>query len=680
MSDDSVSGDSELPPVPVALCPHCGNAVPVGNFCGVCGGHLAHSDDRLASRRPHAYAAFPDESVLHLSVVTSLFPHLSHRAAVPFRIGLGILVGLLVLFSATGLEVPVIAVAALGVPMLFQLYVYEIDVYEEYRYSLGAITLLLGAALGVGWALVGGPVVANALQPTLGQTLSGARSLEAAVVVPVIGQVLMGVPLLLVLALRPRMDGPRESLDGFVLGAAGALGFTLAAVVANLASQLSAGVTVSSGFTSILTEGLVRGLAAPVTAAAGTGLFGAVLWVRRTEGVPRGGRWRTSPVAALALVLALQIGLGFTDQARFSDVPLVLLHLAAAGLLVLVLRVGLHHIILHEQHAVTVGAPRVCPHCHHRVPTMPFCPTCGVAEVATSKRPRRQVSASEAEPASDELIPGGAPWPVADPEAVVAWSGYPLQSPSLSPREHRTRHVLLLAIFAAGLAIFTVALVLTAFFEAPSSTPRRHCDVFCLGQAFGVGAAHPALAPATIYVDSAGGFSLAGLLSDPSVNPGFYSWSHQTSGPLVNFTLIGGTGKVGGKKVTIGSGEIQFEGMTHVGSETAEAVVDGLVAKNAPNARMAYPLTDPLIGYRPGYGAVYDVQSTSANGSASDTRLVVAASVRNGAAVAVWADGPIDRSFPQSPLLNHPSFVDLDVALVIDPLINSVVWTAPHRP
>jgi hypothetical protein len=307
---------------------------------------------------------------------------------------------------------------------------------------------------------------------------------------------------------------------------------------------------------------------------------------------------------------------------------------------------------------------------------MPFCPTCGVAEVATSKRPRREGSASE----PDEAVPEGFRWPVADPEAVVTWSGYPLESPALSPRQHRTRHVLLLAIFAAGLAIFTVALVLTALLESPSSTPRQHCDVFCLGQAFGVGDAHLALAPATTYVDSAGEFSLAGLLSDPAVNPGFYSWSHQISGPLLNFTLIGGTGKVGGKKVTIGSGEIQFEGITHVGTETAEAVVDGLVAKNAPNASMVYPLTDPLIGYRPGYGAVYDVQSTSANGNANETRLVVAAAVHNGVAVAVWADGPIDRSFPQSPLLNHPSFVDLDVALVIDPLINSVVWTAPNRP
>jgi len=80
------------------------------------------------------------------SVISSLFPHLSHRASTPFRLGFAALVGLLAIFSATGLQAPVIALAAIGVPLLFQLYVWEVDVYEDDHLLLTAETLLVGAA------------------------------------------------------------------------------------------------------------------------------------------------------------------------------------------------------------------------------------------------------------------------------------------------------------------------------------------------------------------------------------------------------------------------------------------------------------------------------------------------------------------------------------------------------
>jgi RNA polymerase subunit RPABC4/transcription elongation factor Spt4 len=664
MTDPS-AGSVPVQPVPVEPCPHCAQIVPVGAYCGICGGHLAHADDRHASRRPHAYAAYPDEPVVRLSVVTSLFPHLSRRATVPFRVALALLVGLLVLFSATGLEAPVIAIAALGVPLLFHLYVYEIDLYEDRSVLLGVFTLVLGGGLGVGWALLGGPVVANALQPSLGQSLGGARSLEAALAVPAIGQVLMCVPMLAVRLWVARAGRERESLDGFVLGAAGALGFSFAAVLANLASQLSGGVVVHSGFTSILTEAFVRGLAVPAVAAAGTGLIGAALWMDRTEGLPWADRWRTSALGALALALLVQVGLGFADQARLADLPLILIHLAGAAVLVLFLRVGLHHIVLHEQRQVVIGAPRGCTHCHHLVPAMPFCPVCGVAEVATPKRNGRAGS-----PGS-----GDRSWPIVPSDQAVSWTGYPLEPPALTPRQHRVHHALLLGGFLAGLAILTVALLLTALEQAPTGSARQQCRLLCIGTADA--ATGPALGPAKTYTDTSAGFSVAGLLANPEVNPGLFRWSESTSGSIITFTLTGSSGTIGGKSITIGGGDVQFAGVPITGSATAESVVDNLLQQNAPSAQLVYPLPDPLVGYVPGYGGVYDVQSTSADGSASDTRLVVLAAVRNGVAVVVWAHGPMDASFAQSPLLNHPSFVDLDIGLVLDPLVNSVTWTGP---
>jgi hypothetical protein len=81
-----------------------------------------------------------------------------------------------------------------------------------------------------------------------------------------------------------------------------------------------------------------------------------------------------------------------------------------------------------------------------------------------------------------------------------------------------------------------------------------------------------------------------------------------------------------------------------------------------------------LVGYHTGYGAVYDVNSLSSNGSSDDTRLFVAAAVQNGNAAVVWAYGPDDKSFASKGILNHPSFIDLDIALVLDPMVNSVTW------
>jgi hypothetical protein len=101
------------------------------------------------------------------------------------------------------------------------------------------------------------------------------------------------------------------------------------------------------------------------------------------------GKWLSLPGVALVLALLVQIGLGFTDIAALSDAVLVGIHLAALAVLTLAMRVGMHHVLLHEALDVTIGAPRVCANCSHLVPTMAFCPQCGVAERAVA-RPHRQ--------------------------------------------------------------------------------------------------------------------------------------------------------------------------------------------------------------------------------------------------------------------------------------------------
>ena len=66
-----------------------------------------------------------------------------------------------------------------------------------------------------------------------------------------------------------------------------------------------------------------------------------------------------------------------------------------AVIALLALRYGLHAVLLHEEQAVHIGPPQVCPHCEHVVPTMPFCAHCGYAMRAASRSLRSRLGLGE---------------------------------------------------------------------------------------------------------------------------------------------------------------------------------------------------------------------------------------------------------------------------------------------
>jgi hypothetical protein len=387
--------------VATVTCPICGNDVPVGAYCAACGTHLTHDADNPSARRAHSYVAAPGESVLHLSVVSSLFPHLSHRSRGPFRIGLVAIVAALLILAALRLQAPAIAVSALGIPLLFQLYIFEANLYDEEPLVATLLTIGVGAALGVGWSLLTSHYVTTATRITLlggSKTSSATTHVILASLVPAGAQLLMVVPLLLMWLLR--RNRYRESMDGFVFGSAGALGFVAAAVITDLAPELRAGVRVTGPTANLYVQTVVHGIALPLVAACATGLIGAALWVQRDAAVNRPpGRVFTLWPVALVVALAVQVGLGYTDISTPGNAVVIVAHLAAAGAYLIALRIGLHHVLLHEAHDVRIGSPRVCHHCHHVVPAAPFCPNCGAAEIAVSRASRQRLSL---QPAAEE--------------------------------------------------------------------------------------------------------------------------------------------------------------------------------------------------------------------------------------------------------------------------------------
>ncbi|OBG98975.1 hypothetical protein A5698_10995 [Mycobacterium sp. E136] len=381
------TGDDDS--VPTVECRVCKVDVPAGEYCGLCGCHLTprprEGPDWL---RPRDFSAAPDEHLLQLAVASSLFPHLPQRSRSAFRIGLLVLVAALVAFTLLRLPAALVTVAALGLPLLFVLYLRESDAFRDFPLGTLVLTVALAIGLAVGWVMLTGATFARSYNVGLGSAIVGARMLRMGIVVPLGGVILMLLPAVLVRAIRP---SSREALDGFMIGTLGALSFTAAATLTRLAPQFGTGVVSKRPMESLWVEAGIRGLAVPLTAAAAGGLIGAALWFTRppSKRDQRPVLVRAVLVGFAVAVLVVYLALGLTDVAHFPQLLMLVLYLALAVAALLLLRVGLHLALLHEAHdEIRAEEPLLCPHCGHVVPDMAFCPACGVATRASSRSSR----------------------------------------------------------------------------------------------------------------------------------------------------------------------------------------------------------------------------------------------------------------------------------------------------
>jgi hypothetical protein len=392
--------------VPMTECRICDTDVPAGEFCGLCGCHLTprrgEGPDWLRIRD---FGAAPGENLLQPSLASSLFPHLPPRSRTAFRLGLAVVLVALVAFALLRLPAAMITVSALGLPLLFLIYLRESDAFRDYPVGTLVLTAALGCGLAVGWVLLTGASVARSYGVELGAGIVGMRMLRDGILIPLGGVVLMMMPAVIIRLLRPPT---REALDGFTIGALGALAFTAAATLTRLAPQFGTGVISKRPMESLIVEAGIRGVAVPLTAAATGGLIGAALWFTRpaSKKDQRPGVVRLILVSLAAAVLALYLGLGLIDVARFPQVLMLVLYLVLAMVALLVLRVGLHLALLHEAHdEIQADEPLLCPYCGHVVPDMAFCPACGVATRATSRSSRK--SRREARPVPTDAEPEG---------------------------------------------------------------------------------------------------------------------------------------------------------------------------------------------------------------------------------------------------------------------------------
>ncbi|HKP43344.1 zinc ribbon domain-containing protein [Mycobacterium sp.] len=613
------------PGLPTMPCPVCETDVPAGAFCGTCGAQLAQGRRRL---RVGAYAAAPGEHALRLSVASTLFPHLPHRSRTPFRVALGVLFLLLVAFALLRMQAPLIAVSALGFPLLFILYLHEADVDDDLPVSSLALTAALGVILGIGWALFIGAIVANTYDVAISDGASEGRSMLEGLVAPTGAAVLMLVPALVVRLLRP---ATRESLDGFVIGALGAIGFTAAATLTRLAPQFATGATAGDRpINGLLVEAGIQGVAVPLTAVSVGGLFGVALWFTGSRRIAR-----ILLVSSIAVAIALYAALGLMEVVPLLEGLHFGLHMLVAVLALLALRIGIQTALLHEAHDEMQPSEQVlCPHCDHVVPDTAFCPNCGVASRAASRTSR-----------DARRAPTGVP---------AARPGYAVPAGSYTAVPVRqTAYTGLLSALGAGLVVAVAAAITAAVLTTPV-VPRYVCPPDCGRPPIGKPVeANP------WFTSGDGKFAVqyprAGTAYEVTLNP---------DGVEVNFTA-GDTGTM------------EFFGLP-AGDRSAKQIADDLIGEHYPDATTDYEIPNAMVGYQPGYGVVKDEYPQDASGTFTRLRLLVMVAIKDDYALVAAAIGPYHEFSPEFGS-GHPSGANLQLALDMGKYVNSFTWRESAR-
>jgi hypothetical protein len=216
----------------------------------------------------------------------------------------------------------------------------------------------------------------------------------------------------------------------------------------------------------------------------------------------------------------------------------------------------------------------------------------------------------------------------------------------------RNDHRRLLLVLLVGVGLLVVAASVVARLTPPPPPPM------CRGPACAPAPSAP-VPPQLSYRSSAYGFHVG--YSDTL--PGVGQIAIPTSTPTqleLQYPFDSGTGT------------ITFTARPDRG-QTPQQVVESVQAQLLPGATTAYTLWNPMVGYQPGYGAVYDYSPQSGNGTSVHDRVVVVAAVKRGLAVVAVAEGPFVH-FSSALGLGHPSAVDTLVAVFFDDPLNSVRW------
>ena len=380
---------------PDITCNQCGNVVPRLQFCIRCGDPLAdeYAAEQLSERR-RRFAAAPDERLGSVALVSTLFPQLPRADMRSFRLAFAAGVLIIVGLALAGLFPVALVSAAVLVPLLMVLYLWDVDIYEDEPLWVIGATMIWGALTGAAYGVLlrdlntGGSLGRSELANLL---LSG-------VGLPIVeGLLMIGGPLLLL-----RWRRFNDVLDGATFGAASAVTFSGAHLIVQALPMFGAGLRSPGDPLPWIVQLLSLGVLQPVIAAGTIGALGAAVWLRyRSPIVDRSALGAVgNPIVAGLAALALLVVAGLT-KTILTLVPATLVLAMIAAIALLWLRVALHLGLLQESREIGVERSMRCPNCGQQTPEHTFCGQCGVSLRALPRKCRRAADETPAGPPED---------------------------------------------------------------------------------------------------------------------------------------------------------------------------------------------------------------------------------------------------------------------------------------
>jgi len=396
------------------------------HFCHVCG-----QDQRSADfTRRRSFAARPDEPVASFALISSIMPRGAGQRPQTYRIALTVALVVALIAAIFGAMPIAVLVAAFAVPVVYIVYIYDVNLWEDEPVLVTGLAFLLTGALTIGftvlWTYLRGPVPygTTTYEGSLSAAPTVGTFLLVAVVVPIVGEAIRQIGPV-VLAMRPEFD---DLMDGLTFGVISGVSYACFDTLTRHWDLLTGGLQAQDpglwvslifleGFVKPLIIGTASGIAVAEFSGLGRGYDGFTLRYFRGVG---------EAILANAAYQAGTYLFSFVGDATLGVILSILWGLIILAILILrirnVLHTGLMEAALERSARAGIGATgdlQFCAQCE--MPLLEhaaFCNACGTAVRVQPKAAKPKVGAVLRTAGPDESIIPGFDTPIAGEQAL----------------------------------------------------------------------------------------------------------------------------------------------------------------------------------------------------------------------------------------------------------------------